>query len=88
MNYKLIYIEWHDAFAKTTWMTEEELNKWKKGEMIVNEVGWLIEETPKQIILAGRYIPPDNEDVEQFGLLQKIPKTWIRKRIDLSKHIK
>ena len=85
---KLIYIEWHDAFAQGGWMTKKELDEWKEGEWIVREVGWVIEETETQIILAARYSPPDGADVEQYGLLQKIPKTWIRKKIDLTKHIK
>ena len=87
-NYKLIYLEWHDAFGRGGWRTSQELDEWKKGEFVVREVGWLIEETDKQIILAGRHVPPDNGDDELYGGLQKIPTTWIRKRIDLTKHIK
>ena len=85
---KLIYIEWHDAFATGAWCTRHQLDEWKQGEFIVREVGWLIEETDKQIILAGRHNPEDNGDAEQWGLLQKIPKTWIRKRINLTKYIR
>ena len=85
---KLIYIEWQDAFANTAWMTKAEVDKWKEGEMMINQVGWLLEETSKQIILAARFNPADNGDVEQFGSLQKIPKTWIRKRINLTKYVK
>ena len=88
MKHKLIYIEWHDAFASGSWFTKRELEDWKKGEFIVSEVGWLIEETSKQIILAARHNQEDNGDLEQWGSLQKIPKTWIRRRIDLTKHIK
>ena len=49
---KLIYIEWHDAFANSGWMDKDEVVKWKKGEWLVSEVGWVIEETDKQLILA------------------------------------
>ena len=70
------------------WMSKSEMDSWSKGEFVIKEVGWIIEETPKQIILMSRYSPPDNGDAAQYGMLQKIPKTWIKKRIDLTKHIK
>lgn len=85
---KLIYIEWHDAFASGGWYDKDQLDNWKQGDWIVKQVGWLYEETNKQIILASRYSPPDQDGIEQYGQLQKIPKTWIRKRIDLSKYVK
>jgi len=85
---KLIYIEWHDAFGSHQWQTNGEIENWKKGEFIIREVGWVIEETKKQIILAGRNNVADNGDPEQWGSLQKIPKTWIRKTINLTRHIK
>lgn len=87
-KHKLVYIEWHDAFADSRWMSKNEVDNWKKGEFIVAEVGWIMEETNKQIILASRYNPADNGDIAQWGSLQKIPKPWIRKRINLTKHIK
>ena len=86
---KLIYIEWHDAFCNTGWCTTDEIKKTiESNETWIKEVGWLLKETKTQIIIAARWSLEDACSNEQFGLIQKIPKTWIRKRIDLTKHIK
>jgi len=86
---KLIYIEWNDAFCNTGWLSKAELKKLSdEEEFIIKEVGWVFKESKKQIVLVSRYKPEDVRHGEEFGLVQKIPKTWIRKRIDLTKHIK
>ena len=85
---KFVYLEWHDAFASPGWYTDGEINQWKKGNFIVREAGWIIEETDKQLVLAMRHNLADSGDVQQWGSPHKIPKTWIRKRINLSKYIK
>ncbi len=83
---KLVYLEWQDAHCNNGWMSEPELKEWSKGECIINEVGWIAQENKNQIILVSR--KEDMAGNRSFGLIQKIPKTWIRKRIDLTKHIK
>src|SRR5690348_7379755 len=89
---KLIYIEWEDAISNSSWHTEQELKRWANYEnSIVKEVGWLYKETKKHIVLVSRQLREDIDETEsdygRFGLLQKIPKTWIQKRIDLTKYI-
>ncbi len=89
MPSKLVYVEWCDAISlEVQWQTEEELLEWAKSEdWIVRQVGWIIEETEKYILLAGKISHDSNGDT-QVGLGLKIPTTWILKRIDLTKHVK
>ena len=85
---KLIYIEWEDACANDKWMDEHEATEWANADRyIVKQSGFIFKETKEHIILYGGY---HNEDgyQGQFHQMIKIPKGWIRKRINLTKHIK
>lgn len=76
---KLIYIEWEDAVASSAWKDREEVTKWgKEAIATVCDVGWVMEENDKYLVLASRYGPQKEDPI--WGNLQKIPKTWIRKR--------
>ena len=78
---KLIYIEWEDAHARSGWHTEEEMESYHSGERaIVKEIGWVYKENPQYLTLYSRVIDWKEYNDTQYGLLQKIPKTWIRKR--------
>lgn len=80
-KHKLVYIEWEDATSRSGWHLNEEVDDWIKGRgWFVNHVGWVIRETKKYIVLAGSQVEKDGHGDEQWGNLQKIPKTWIRKR--------
>lgn len=78
---KLIYIEWEDAHGRSGWHSEKEMKDYSDGERaIVREIGWIHKETKDFIVLYGRVIWWHSDDDIQYGLLQKIPKTWVRKR--------
>ena len=80
---KLVYIEWEDAIAQTGWHNEDEMEEWaKRDNMITKEVGWVYKENKTHLILVSRMLDEETKDrnYKSFGLLQKIPKTWIRKR--------
>lgn len=80
MKSKLIYIEWCDAISNTGWMSLDEVLKWGNDEAwIVKNVGWLLKETREYLLLAAKY----SDGSEEYGLLHKIPKTWIKKRVNL-----
>lgn len=85
---KLIYIEWEDSINSTEWMNLDKVLEWEKEDHnLVKQIGWLIKETKRHIVIASKM----NEWLKyetDYGSLQKIPKTWIRKRIDLTKHLK
>lgn len=85
---KLVYLEWEDAIAQAGWHTKEALERWTKEDcVVVKEVGWIYQETKKHIVLISRQSIDSPDGDIQYGLLQKIPKTWIRKRVDLTRHI-
>ena len=79
--YKLIYVEWQDAFSNATWFREEELKEWWENEIWVQQTGWIIHEDKRRITLATRLTWDSFEKVWRYGMLQNIPKTWIRKRV-------
>ena len=83
----LLYIEWCDAIADANrWMTIEEAKKWSSNEdWVIKQVGFLLDETPEYILMAARVNPhSETEDQLRVDGLLKLPKTWIRKRVDLS----
>jgi len=77
---KIYFIEWQDAHANSGWFSPEATEKFIKEKCICQEVGWIISENKNQIILAARTIQFTGEDI-QWGMLHKIPKAWIRKKI-------
>lgn len=85
-NLSLIYIEWCDAVHNAQWFVKDDAFIWAEegSEWIIKECGYLLKETKEYICLANRYKPADNNTDEQFGGLQKIPKTWIKKRIKIN----
>ena len=83
MKYKLVYLEWSDATSNSAWHSEEELAQWGKNSgWIVKQVGWLFEENDKYIVIFSSMADGGKNEGEEnhYGNLQKIPKTWIRKR--------
>jgi len=82
MKNKLIYIEWCDAVANANWFTKDSAELWAKegSDWVIKESGYVVDETKEYICLASRYKSEDSNTEEQFGGLQKIPKTWIKKR--------
>jgi hypothetical protein len=88
MKYKLIYLEWEDATSKSSWETPEDALEWfSKDNSVACDVGWLIKETKTHLLIASRYMSPSPWAEESLGLLEKIPKGWIKKRVDLTKYI-
>ena len=80
---KLVYIEWADALANSSpvWMTLDEIEEWEKAsDCFVSEVGYIVKEDEHIIVLASRKQTISGQYEPQFGQLQKIPRTWVRKR--------
>lgn len=81
MKVSIVYIQWADAHGNTGWFNAEESAKWAEQEWYCDDVGYLIKETPKMIVIAQRHEPFGHANgTEQWGGLHKIPKTWIRNR--------
>jgi len=90
---RLFYIEWVDAVSNSGWFSHKDLEKWiDEGGFVCKEVGWIFKEDKKQITLVSRWSPnPPNEKADEtrteYGLCQLIPKPWILKRVDLTRHV-
>jgi hypothetical protein len=88
---KLIYLEWEDAASSSSWKFKSDIDKWANSPSnSIHQVGFVLKETKKYLVLCGRWSPAGEDigDEEAYGLLQKIPKTWVRKRINLTKYIR
>lgn len=74
-KYPLVIVEWDDAYATSFWRDNDELDKIANGNSFecIN-VGWMIRETKKCILLASRWSPND----EQFGLVERLPRKMIK----------
>lgn len=79
------YIEWEDAISNSSWKTEEETIKWMKGtRSVIGQLGWILRDDEKYIGMASRQDMTSNGDIgDQWGQLQLIPKTWIRRRVKI-----
>lgn len=86
---KLLYIEWVDAIANPNWFDKQMAEEWaESSEWLIKQCGWLVKETKSYICIAGAHKQEDTNTVEQFNLLQKIPKAWIYKQTDITKAVK
>lgn len=82
---KAIYIEWCDAISynKKNWVDIEEAKEWAENtNWVVKQLGFIIDENDKYILLATEYTEVENELPDLGGVI-KIPTTWILKRKDL-----
>ena len=87
---KLIYIEWCDAINDTpSWMSMSDAFQWADNEdWVIKQVGFLLKETEEYLLICSKINPHcHTEDEVRVDSLLKLPKTWVRKRIDLSSFI-
>ena len=86
---KLIYLEWEDATSGDDgWQHAESVLDWAKSyKFIAKQVGFVLVESKESIVLASGF-NEGGEYQNQYLHIHKIPKGWIRKRVDLTKHIK
>ena len=83
-----VLIRWCDALSHTDeWHDEDFYIDWANGiEWLIETTGWILKETKEYILLAAqRGNLTDGE--YQYSMVMKIPKTWIKLRIDLTEHI-
>jgi hypothetical protein len=89
IKYPLIYIEWCDAIESNEgWQDINVIKYWAKtSDWIVKECGFLIEETKEYIVFASRIGNYHDDNEPKFGGINKIPNTWIKKRISLIQQV-
>lgn len=75
-------VEWQDAHSKGAWCAPKEVEEFIKTEKcICLEVGWILSETKDEIVMAARKLKWKEDGDMEYGLLQKIPRAWIRKKL-------
>lgn len=78
---KLYLVEWHDAHSESGWKTDKEVDEFiKTDRCFVINVGWILNETKDEIIMACRRLKWKEDGSPEWGMMQKIPKAWIKKR--------
>ena len=81
-KFKLVQLEWADACSNDVrWRSFNECIQWAKDtNFYVIEAGFILEENEKYILFVNAINRQDTYKISQFRPLNKIPKTWIRKR--------
>lgn len=84
-----VYIRWTDACSDAHgWKSEEDAIEWANGvQWLVETAGWIIKETREYILIAQQRGDWISADDYQYANFMKIPKTWVKLRVDLTKHI-
>lgn len=84
LEYKLEYIEWEDVTSSgSAWYEKDEMEEWGDSAnqaFVVRQVGFVLKETDRYILLCSHYHPHTEIVHEQFGHLQKILKSLVIKR--------
>ena len=83
-----VYLEWQDAYAGKDWLTKDQADCIIESEMIIRQVGFVYYEDEKCIVLISKVSDCDQNIEPEYGSVHRIPKTWIKKRIDLTEKIK
>lgn len=87
MNEKvpLEQVDWIDAESECSWENTDDVKKWSEKDFIVTEVGWVIHENVKMIVITSQ-VGSDGS----IGNRTKIPKKWIvgRKKLKFAKEYK
>ncbi len=79
---KIYLVEWHDAYSSSGWRNKEEVEKFIKRERcICINIGWILAETKHEIVMSCRRLTFIKDGEAEWGMMQKIPKSWIRKKI-------
>ena len=87
---EVIYLEWCDAISDNSkWLSLDEAIDWANNEdWIIKQVSFIIKETDEYLLLSSKINPHNHtEDEVRVDSLLKLPKTWVRKRIDLTQFI-
>lgn len=79
ITYPLVRVEWIDAVSNSKWFDKDDLEKWVTtiSDCWCENIGWLVKKTKHYIVIASRSTQLNMEET-QFGLLQKIPRTWCK----------
>jgi hypothetical protein len=84
-GYKLVMIGWADAIENSNgWHTIDEATQWAKDDdWIVHQVAWILDETDDYMLMCSKYNEASGGREETYGGLFKVPKTWVKYRIEI-----
>lgn len=82
-NFKLVQIDWIDASTIKGWSTLDEVIHHNVQPAIVHQVGYLIGSDNKCTSIAPAWSEETCDSEEQFLNVQRIPKAFIKKIVDL-----
>ena len=81
MKFEAVYIEWDDAIVYSPrWKDVDDLKNDAKMIEYCHEVGFIIEENDKYILLAARYLIVSADGEPDVGSPISIPRSQMRKR--------
>jgi hypothetical protein len=72
-KYKCVYVNWIDAESDAGWQDKAEIKKWIKEECLVHEIGWVVDENAKYLVISNQILYDGG-----VGNKTKIPKKWIK----------
>jgi hypothetical protein len=81
-NNAIWLIIWQDAHSGSGWFYDKDVEHFiNKEQCICHTVGWILNETKDEIVIASRKMRYTEDGDSQWGMLQKIPKAWIKKKV-------
>ena len=83
---RLVYVVWADAMQNLEgWKTIMEAKDWAQNDdWLVEQVGWILEETNRYLLLGSLKTDGPKGSDEQASLIFKIPKPWIKHIEDIT----
>lgn len=74
-KYPLVLVEWQDAHVTTQWVDPEDLQEEHAWTLCV---GWLLSETPSQIVLSAASASPDSDISNHMAARITLPRGMVR----------
>lgn len=68
---------------KDGWYVKEDVLDWgKSNDWLIKQAGYLLKENKDYILLATKFNPQSYGE-DKYSEITKIPKTWIKKRLNV-----
>lgn len=87
---KLVFVEWVDCSGSidTAWRNDTYMDTFVEKDERIYDVGFVYHEDKESLVLVGGYSIPQDTYETVYHREVKIPKAVIKRRLDLSRHIK
>jgi len=71
----LVLVEWEDASHNSIWQKEDSIEREINEPVIICDVGWLVKENKKTVLMSSRYSPTGDD----YNFVRRIPRSLVRK---------